>query len=104
MGIYASRWVLAIASRCQDPSSVDGHNENRIKKQEEDRIKKQEEALLQMMKITECSEEECARALISQTEPGKEFTKIYHGALHMLMGDDDPNKEGWANLAKGSQD
>ena len=64
---------------------------------------KEEEALVQMMKITGRSEEECAQALIIQTEPGKEFTKVYHSALHMLMGDDDPNKEGWANLAKDFQ-
>ena len=89
----------------ENKAGPSGNNRNdQIKKQEEDRIKKQEEALIQMRNLTGCSEEECAQALINQTEPGKEFIKIYYGALCMLMGDDDPNKEGWANLAKGSQD
>ena len=89
----------------ENKAGPSGNNRNdQIKKQEEDQIKKQEEALTQMMNLTECSEEDCTQALINQTEPGKEFIKIYHGALCMLMGDDDPNKEGWANLAKGSQD
>ena len=65
------------------------------------RTKEEEEALAQMMNITGRSKEECAQALIIQTEPGKKFTEVYHSAIHMLMDDDDPNKKSWADLAKG---
>ena len=64
---------------------------------------KEEMALAKMCTLTGRSEEQCAQALAIQTEPGREFLEVYHRACLMLLEDDDPSKEGYANLVKGFQ-